>query len=173
MNRLQHLAVKLGLTRAEMIAVTVFLALLVTGGTIRYGASTGDADRLLKAAEANRYSEAQVDSLLRLAATVDYAAESQAGRSFEEASTSGEEEASPRHSVSRSSKKRFTGTIPFNAATPAQLQQISGIGPVMAKRLIAFRSEKGGKVKQFDDFLEVKGIGRKKLEVLKKHLTLE
>ena len=43
----------------------------------------------------------------------------------------------------------------------------------MAGRLITFRTEKGGKVTQFEDFLEVKGISSKKLELLKQHFTLE
>jgi competence protein ComEA len=50
---------------------------------------------------------------------------------------------------------------------------IPGVGPVMAKRLIEFRKQKGGKVSRFNDFLEVKGIGKKKLEILEKHLTLD
>ena len=43
----------------------------------------------------------------------------------------------------------------------------------MAERLVAFRKAKGGKVQQYQDFLEVKGIGKKKLESLTKYFTLE
>ena len=89
------------------------------------------------------------------------------------AATDGRDDAAaPRHPA-RVPKSQFTGTVAFNRASAAQLQQIPGIGPAIAKRLLAFRAEKGGKVRQFDDFLEVKGIGRKKLELLNKHLTLE
>jgi DNA uptake protein ComE-like DNA-binding protein len=53
------------------------------------------------------------------------------------------------------------------------LQKIPGVGPVMAERLITFRTAKGGKVHAFQEFLEVKGVGEKKLEFLKKYFTLE
>lgn len=171
MNILKDLSVKLGITRAEMTTVTLLLFFLIVGGVVRYRNSVQDADKLIKRAEAVKFSEAEVDSLLRLASSVDYTAEAESGQSFTEAA-SVDEPSAHRHAA-HASKKNFTGTVAFNSASAAQLQQISGVGPVMAKRLIAFRTEKGGKVKQFDDFLSVKGIGRKKLEVLKMHLTLE
>jgi competence protein ComEA len=173
MKALQNLAVRLGITRAEMTAVAVLLLFLVVGGVIRYGGSVREADTLLKEAERARYSEAEVDSLLRLAPGVDVTAVADEAESTDGGSGLTEEE-SPRSSHrSRAPKSQFTGVIAFNRATSAQLQQIPGVGPAIAKRLLAFRAEKGGKVLQFDDFLEVKGIGKKKLEVLKKHLTLE
>jgi competence protein ComEA len=171
MNFLQNLAVKLGITRAEMTAVTLLIFFLVLGGAVRYSGSVQEADRLIKKAELSRYSEAEVDSLLRLAQNVDYAAGDEAvERSGDEAD---DEKGKSAGQTARASKKTFTGTLTFNSASASQLQKIPGVGPVMAKRLVAFRAEKGGKVKQFDDFLEVTGIGKKKLEVLKKHLTLE
>ena len=86
------------------------------------------------------------------------------------------EEASPEIRAERghsSEKKVFKGTISFNKASSQQLQKIPGIGPVMAERLVTFRKAKGGKVQQYQDFLEVKGIGKKKLESFKKYFTLE
>ncbi|NTU57359.1 MAG: helix-hairpin-helix domain-containing protein [Chlorobiaceae bacterium] len=171
MNILKDLSVKLGITRAEMTAVTLLILFLILGGVVKYGRSVQEADQLIRKAEVARYSEAEVDSLLRLASIVDYAAEENGSP---EASDEADEKQGERHGKpSRTAKKMFTGTVRFNTASASQLQQISGVGPVMAKKLITFRAEKGGKVKQFDDFLEVKGIGKKKLEVLKQHLTLE
>lgn len=173
MKHLQNLAVRLGITRAEMTAVSVLLLFLVIGGAIRYGTSVQRADDLIRQAERARFSEAEVDSLLRLVPTVDYTAAGEAGELLAADMTSGDTEETHRGRRARPSKKFFTGVIAFNRASAAELQQIPGIGPAIARNLIAFRTERGGKVRQFDDFLDVKGIGRKKLEVLKKHLTLE
>ncbi|NTU67621.1 MAG: helix-hairpin-helix domain-containing protein [Chlorobiaceae bacterium] len=170
---LQNLSVRLGITRAEMTAVTALLFFLVLGGIIRYGSSVQEADRLIREAERTKFSEAEVDSLLRLAPGVDLATVAEeANAPGTEASAGHQGDSAPRHQA-RPPKSQFTGTVAFNRATAAQLQQLPGIGPAIAKQLIGFREEKGGKVRQFDDFLEVKGIGKKKLEVLKKHLTLE
>ncbi len=171
MNLLQNLSVKLGITRAEMTAVTILIFFLVLGGAIRYSGSVQEADKLIKKAEASRYSEAEVDSLLSIASNVDHAAMDEADRSAGD--ESGEDRGDKKEQTARAAKKTFTGTVAFNIASTSQLQKIPGVGPVMAKRLVRFREEKGGKVKQFDDFLEVTGIGQNKLEVLKKHLTLE
>lgn len=174
MKVLQNLAVKLGITRAEMTAVSLLLLFLVIGGVVRYGTSVQQADHLIRQAERARFSEAEVDSLLRLVPSVDYTAVAGAEELPKgNATTEDAEDATPRARTSRLPKKLFTGVIAFNRASAGQLQQIPGVGPAIAKRLIAFRTEKGGKVLRFDDFLDVKGIGRKKLEVLKKHLTLE
>ena len=50
----------------------------------------------------------------------------------------------------------------LNRATEAELQQLPGVGPVMAKRIIAFREERGG-FRSPDDLLEIAGIGPKVL----------
>lgn len=172
MKILQNLSVRLGITRAEIAAVSTLLLFLVTGLGVRYGTSSQRADELIRQAERAKFSEAEVDSLLRLVPTVDYSAVADAGE-LAASAPEGEEKPVTRNRSGRKPKKSFTGVIAFNRASPGELQQIPGIGPAIAKRLIAFRTEKGGKVRQFDDFLDVKGIGRKKLEVLKKHLTLE
>lgn len=172
MKFLQNLSVRLGITRAEMTAVSTLLLFLVIGTAIRYGTSSQRTDELIRQAELAKFSEAEVDSLLRLVPTVDYTAIADAGEPGAAAQEGEDKPASPGRS-GRKPKKNFTGVIAFNRASSSELQQIPGIGPAIAKRLIGFRTEKGGKVRQFDDFLDVKGIGRKKLEVLKKHLTLE
>jgi competence protein ComEA len=173
MNILKNLAVRLGITRAEMTSVTILLLFLVIGGAIRYSGSVRDADSLLREAGRARYSEAEVDSLLRLAPGVDIQSAADASESMAAGTDAGEEHSVSSGHPARASKKLFTGVIAFNRASEAQLQQIPGIGPAIAKRLVAFRAERGGNVRQFDDFLDVKGIGKKKLELLKKHLTLE
>ncbi len=68
-------------------------------------------------------------------------------------------------------KKAFTGTLNFNTATAAQLQQLPGIGPAMADRILAYRKAHGG-LKSCDDLNGVEGIGPKKLAKLKPHCAV-
>jgi competence ComEA-like helix-hairpin-helix protein len=59
--------------------------------------------------------------------------------------------------------------INVNTADAIALQQLPGIGPVLAQRLIAYRDSIGGYV-YADELLDVKGIGKKKLEKIKEYL---
>lgn len=63
------------------------------------------------------------------------------------------------------------GSIVLSTATADELCLVPGIGPVMAQRLIDHR-QKSGVFKRIEDLLLIKGIGYKKLEALKKYLTI-
>ncbi|MBM3163295.1 MAG: helix-hairpin-helix domain-containing protein [Chlorobi bacterium] len=185
MNPLDRLAVRLSLTRAEISVISLLVAFLLLGGIVRNFHSARDADALVKERERERFSEKIADSLLAsVSAFAAIPSEETAGTPGRDHDTDeafragdfGTEEApvhEKRTTAGRSGKKTFNGTLGFNKATEKQLQQIPGVGPVMAKRLVAFRASKGGRIERHEDLLEVKGIGEKKLEVLKKYLTLE
>lgn len=84
---------------------------------------------------------------------------------------------SPSSSSSASPETTAPGTaadslpININTATAAQLDLIPGVGPVLAQRIIALRTELGG-FSHIEDLLDVKGIGEKTLEELKPYITL-
>ncbi|MEI6846420.1 MAG: helix-hairpin-helix domain-containing protein [Chlorobiaceae bacterium] len=160
----EKLSQRLSLTKAEISLISLLLGFLVLGGILKNVRSVEKTDQLIKKAESARYREAEVDSLIRFA-FVDQEKVREDVLNEVDA-----EKNRTRHFVK---KKVFNGTISFNKANIGQLQKIAGIGPVMAGRLITFRTAKGGKVEQFKDFLEVEGVGKKKLELLKKHFTLE
>ena len=61
--------------------------------------------------------------------------------------------------------------LPINRANAEQLATIPGIGPKLAKRIIK-RRNKMGKFTSLDQLIKVKGIGRKKLGMLKKAVVL-
>ncbi|MGI8633525.1 MAG: helix-hairpin-helix domain-containing protein [Solirubrobacterales bacterium] len=62
-----------------------------------------------------------------------------------------------------------SGPVSLGSATAEQLQEIEGIGPKTAEKIIAFRQERGG-VGSVDDLAAVDGIGPKTLEALRDRL---
>lgn len=61
--------------------------------------------------------------------------------------------------------------IPLNLATQAQLEQIPGIGPTMAQRILEYRARQGG-FSSIEELTEVRGIGPKTLERLREWLVI-
>lgn len=48
--------------------------------------------------------------------------------------------------------------LDLNTATPEQLEELPGIGPVLAKRILSYRTEHGG-FRSTRQLLDVSGIG--------------
>lgn len=61
--------------------------------------------------------------------------------------------------------------VDLNTAPAEALQEIPGIGPKMAQRILDFRTE-NGPFKKIEDLMNVKGIGEKKFERIRSWLTL-
>lgn len=62
-------------------------------------------------------------------------------------------------------------TIDINNATKRDLIQLPGIGEVMASRIISFRDQ-NGPFRKIGDLKKVKGVGQKKLELMKDYIKL-
>ena len=62
--------------------------------------------------------------------------------------------------------------VPLNTASTEALQEISGIGPVLASAIIAYREE-NGRFSALEELLNVKGIGEATLEKIKPYLTID
>jgi competence protein ComEA len=60
--------------------------------------------------------------------------------------------------------------ISLGSATAEQLDELDGIGPTLAERIVEYRQDKGG-FGSLDQLAEVEGIGEKRLEALKTALT--
>ncbi len=48
----------------------------------------------------------------------------------------------------------------LNTATPAQLEELPGVGPQMASRIKEYREKNGG-FKKVEDLMKIKGLGEK------------
>ncbi|HEX6946277.1 MAG TPA: ComEA family DNA-binding protein [Acidimicrobiia bacterium] len=58
------------------------------------------------------------------------------------------------------------GRIAVNRATAAELENLPGVGPVLAERIVAYR-EQNGPFETVEDLLQVPGIGEAKLAALR------
>jgi competence protein ComEA len=58
------------------------------------------------------------------------------------------------------------GPISLNTATPEQLDQLDGVGPVTAQKILEWRKQHGG-FSSVDDLKQIGGIGPKRFESLK------
>ena len=63
------------------------------------------------------------------------------------------------------------GKVNLNLASPAQLEELPGVGPVLAERIAAHRQTKG-RFTSPRQLMEVSGFGPKKYESLKDQITV-
>jgi competence ComEA-like helix-hairpin-helix protein len=68
-------------------------------------------------------------------------------------------------------KKPPTQPININTASSDQLQQVPGIGPVTAQKILQMRKSYGA-FKSVNDLMAIRGIGPKRLEKMRMYLTV-
>ena len=74
-------------------------------------------------------------------------------------------------SLSGATKKPPLKPVNLNTATSEELQQVPGIGPATAEKILLMRKSYGP-FKSVDDLLAIKGLGKKRLEKMRKYLTV-
>lgn len=163
MNFRDRIAVRLSMTRTEITVVTTLLLFFILGIIVNSSRSLQEARQYTETKQAEQFTDTEVDSLLREAVLLETALVE-----------SGTKALHIQNQGSISTKKAsISQKIVFSNATADELAAIPSINSVLAGRLIAFRESKEEKVERFPDFLEVKGIGRKRMEILKRHLILD
>jgi competence ComEA-like helix-hairpin-helix protein len=73
--------------------------------------------------------------------------------------------------VLRANKKPPLQPVNLNTATALELQQVPGIAPSTADKILKMRKS-CGQVKSGDDLRAIKGIGPKRMEKMRKYLTV-
>jgi competence ComEA-like helix-hairpin-helix protein len=68
-------------------------------------------------------------------------------------------------------KKPPLKPVNINTATSEELQQVPGIGPATAEKILQMRKSYGA-FKSVDDLLAIRGLGPKRLEKMRKYLTV-
>ena len=62
--------------------------------------------------------------------------------------------------------------VDINRASVEEFTKLPGIGPELARRIVAFR-EKHGPFRRVEDLLVIRGIGHKKWKAMRAHLIIE
>src|ERR1700751_830983 len=73
--------------------------------------------------------------------------------------------------MASATKKPPLKPININSASSDELQQVPGIGPATAEKILQMRKSYGA-FKSVDDLLSIKGLGKKRLEKMRKYLTV-
>src|SRR2546429_6069918 len=68
-------------------------------------------------------------------------------------------------------KKPPTKPVNINTATFEELQEVPGIGPATAEKILQMRKSYGA-FKSVNDLLAIRGLGPKRLEKMRKYLTV-
>lgn len=68
-------------------------------------------------------------------------------------------------------KKPPAKPVNINTASSEELQQVPGIGPATAGKILQMRKSYGA-FKSVDDLLAIRGLGAKRLEKMRKYLTV-
>ena len=74
-------------------------------------------------------------------------------------------------SVDAGRKKQPAKPVSLNTATSEELQLVRGIGPATADKILQLRKSCGA-FKSVDDLLAIRGLGAKRLEKMRKYLTV-
>lgn len=64
-----------------------------------------------------------------------------------------------------------SGLIDINRAGSEELQELPGVGPSLARKIVEFR-EKNGPYQSVDELLKIRGIGEKSLERFRHLVTV-
>lgn len=73
--------------------------------------------------------------------------------------------------TAQSKKTPPTKPIDLNLANVKELQELPGVGPVTAQRIIDLRT-KSGRFRRVEDLLAVRGISQRKLEAMRPYLMV-
>jgi comEA protein len=73
--------------------------------------------------------------------------------------------------ASAGKKKPPAKPVNINTANAEELQQVPGIGPATAQKILQMRKSYGA-FKRVDDLLAIRGLGQKRLDKMRKYLTV-
>lgn len=158
MKVLEKLQQGAGFTRREAIALVTLSLTLLAGMSIKLLTS-----RSLEPSVTIPHFDYRIPDSIYTALGEQYR-----NRSVPEAPASPQSTQAP----NTSSTKNVRTVINLNTATRQQLIMLPGIGPAFADRILEYRTHKGS-FTSVDELVNIKGIGKKKLEQLRPHVIVK
>ena len=83
-----------------------------------------------------------------------------------------EKAAAPAKVTKKAKAAEAAAPVNINTATEKDLQKLPGVGKVLSKRIVEYRT-KNGPFSAPEDLMKVKGITKKKFEALKSRITVQ
>jgi comEA protein len=170
---LKNILKYLAFTRSEIKVVLLLIFIICAGAGIKYFKSFSGKDN----SQSKNYFE-ETDK--RFISAVNYNPDNRNDLSFEEKkrlmeSSDDSLKKSIDSTKSKKTKKEVLlegKTININTAPKTELIKLPGVGAKTADKIIEYR-EIHGKFDSIEEIMEVKGIGPKKFEKMKKFLSIE
>ena len=152
MNFLSLIREKAGFTNNEVKVVLFLSVTFLVGLAIKLTRAPGAPDAL------PRYDYTRLDSM--------FIAQSRAADSLSS------RPAEQKVAAAREPKKPpAAGSINVNRATSQELQRLPGVGAAFADRIVLYRKEHG-RFASVEDLLNVNGFGQKRLELIRRYVTV-
>jgi competence ComEA-like helix-hairpin-helix protein len=73
--------------------------------------------------------------------------------------------------IAQAQKQPPAKPIDLNVANAKELQELPGVGPVTAQRIIEMR-QKSGRFHRVEDLLAIRGISQKKLDAMRPYIAI-
>jgi comEA protein len=175
-RRLFYLIERLQVTRSERIAVSILMVITVVLSCLTLKPDLffsnnyhdySEADSIF-AARSALASQEEADIMARY--TVPHQHGIQTGTPV--FYTSEPDTIEPDTIVAESRNSLASSLININTATAEKLQELPGIGPAYASRIIEWR-ERNGLFKSKEQLMEIRGIGVKRLEQIRPLISLD
>lgn len=140
---------RLSLTRNESLAILTLVGLLLVGLTVRY--------LQRQPADLPRTSYTDVDKQFQARVGLMRGSNRQKANRPDDSTISAG--AAPRNESAHAATTP-SGSLNINAASPAELQKLPGIGPALSQRIEKYRRVYGP-FRRVEDLMQVRGIGEK------------
>ncbi|MEK6552150.1 MAG: ComEA family DNA-binding protein [Bacteroidota bacterium] len=169
MNRLEKISKKIGFTRTETNVIIFILSACLIGLAVNIFKNIKNDQSYLE------FDYKKQDSLFNAVSNEPLAGDPIKNKEEKKIDSHRELLDFTKEKLTKPKAEKSTSSskiININTATISELSSLPGIGEKTAKGIIEYR-EKHGRIKNIDELLKVKGIGKAKLSKIKNRISIE